>query len=203
MPYSGCDDNVARLHILTGKAPQRPSDGVTDLSWEILEKCWKMDPSRRPSAARVYNAFARLSSLPPEIERLPGKLLLQVEGIKISPNKLWRQRYYVRFRYGHRGHTTPLTMGFVADDEYIWFGFRPFPPSLPPLNLGQGPSRYMADKNQQTSTRTDGLPRSAPPCTCIQGSQGLRNRVFLRKSVITPATPNVVDRLRVASEQRW
>jgi len=45
----------------------------------------------------------------------------------------------------------------------------------------------MADRNQRISTRTDGLPRSDPPCTYIHWErQGLRDREFLRKSVITP-----------------
>ena len=186
VPHAGCDDNVALSNIRAGKAPQRPSDGVTDLVWEFLEKCWNMDPSRRPSAARVYDAFARLSSLPPEIQRLPGKLVLEVQSIKISLNELRQQWLCVKFQYGNKGYTTSLTTNAVIDGEYMWFAFRPFPPSLPSLNLGQERSGNLGDRNQRISTPTDGRPRSAPPCTYIQERQGVRDREFLRKSGITP-----------------
>ena len=163
MPHSGCYDNIALSNIRAGKVPRRPSDRFTDLIWEFLEKCWNMDPSRRPSVTRVYDAFARLSSLPPETEGLPGKLVLCVQSIKISLNELRQQRFYVKVQYGNQGYTTSLTTNVVADDKYRWFGFRPFPPSLPSLSLGQGASGHVVDRNQRISTRADGLPRSASP----------------------------------------
>jgi len=144
-----------------------------------------MDPSRRPSAARLYDAFARLSSLPLEIERLPGKLVLQVQSIKMGRLGPGQQRLYVKSLYCGKGHTTSLTTS-VAGDEYTWFEIRPFLLSLPSLSLGQGHSGNLGDRNQRTSARTDGLPRSAPPGTYIQERQGVRGREFLRKSVITP-----------------
>jgi len=187
MPFSWCDDDVALSKIRAGKVPQRPSEGITDPVWEFLEKCWNVDPSQRPSAARVYDAFTGPSSLRQRGVELPVVSVSQVHSLKISLNELRQQQFYVKFQYGNQGHTTSLTTDVVTDNEYTWFGFRPFPPSLPSLSLGQEPSGYMADRNQQTSTRiTDGLPRSVPPGVQIQERQGLRDREFLRKSVITP-----------------
>jgi len=167
-PYSEDDDNVALSNIRAGKAPRRRRfDGVTDLVWELLEKCWNMNPSRRISTARLYHAFARLSSTPPKIVRLPVVVVLEVQSIKISLNELGRQRLYVKFQYWNKSHTTSLTTNIKADDEYTWFVFRPFLPSLLSLSLGQERSGNMVDKNLRTSTRTDGtgLPRSTPPGT--------------------------------------
>jgi len=133
MPYSGCSDTLTLLKIQAGEKPQRPSNGIADPVWEFLEKCWGVDPTTRPPTAEVLGAFSEFRSLPqavhaPEgrsaIEELPGKLKLQVQGIKISLNKPNQQRFYIRFRYGEKDHTTSPTNA-VTDDEHIWFVCRP------------------------------------------------------------------------------
>jgi len=138
MPYSGCSDTHSLLKVQAGEKPQRPSDGIDDPVWEFLEKCWRGDPTKRPPTANVFDAFSGFRSIPrpvhaPEgrsaIEELPGKLKLQLQGVRISLNKPGRQRFSIRFRYGEKEHTTSPTDG-VASGEHTWSVCHPpSPPS--------------------------------------------------------------------------
>ena len=101
---------------------------------------------KRPPTADVVDAFSGFRSLPqvmhtPEgrlsIEGLPGKLKLQVQGIKISLNKPKQQQLSIKFKYGDKEYTTSLTKA-AAGDEYIWFVFSPPLPPLSSLSLKQG-----------------------------------------------------------------
>jgi len=143
IPYSGCSDTHALERIQAGEKPQRPSDGIADPVWKFLEKCWSMDPTKRPSTAEVCDAFLGFHSFPQvthipgarsPIEELPGKLKLQVQAIKISLNKPKQQQFSVRFKYGNRDHTTTRTAP-ASGDEHSWFAFPPFPPPLSSLRL--------------------------------------------------------------------
>jgi len=171
-PYSGCSDTVTLLKIQAGEMPQRPSDGITDPVWEFLERCWSRDPTKRPPIAEVYGFFSQLRSNPQvtyptegrsAMEELPGRLKVQAQSIKISLSRPKRQRFYLKYRYGNKDHTTSPTTKSVAGSEHTWFAFRRFLPSLPLLSLGQGRSRNLVDRNQQTPSWTDGLSGSAPP----------------------------------------
>jgi len=57
--------------VLAGEFPQRPSDGIPGPIWEFLEKCWSMDPTKRPSIVQVHDALSRFQPLPPPMEELP------------------------------------------------------------------------------------------------------------------------------------
>ena len=156
MPYYGCSDTHTLLKIQAGEKPQRPSDWVANPVWEFLGKCWSRDPTNRPPTADILDAFSRACSLPrampaargpSAIEELPGKLKLQVQGVRISLNKSKQQRFYIRFRYGDKDHTTSPTNA-VTGDEHIWFVFRqPLPPSTS-LSLNQGRSGNLVDRNR-------------------------------------------------------
>ena len=141
MPYSGCDDVTALSNIQAGIIPERPSEGIADPVWRLLEKCWSTVPSERPLAAQVYDVLSELRSI-------PGRLKLQVLSLKIPPNKSKKQGFYVKFKYGNTVHTTSLSAKVVAGAEYKWFAFHSFPPLLLSLSLGQGYSGTLVDKNQ-------------------------------------------------------
>ena len=66
------------------------------------------------------------------MEKLPEKLRLQVQSIRISLNKPKRHQVRVKIKYGYMDYTTAPTTVKVADrsDEYIWFVFSLFPSSL-------------------------------------------------------------------------
>jgi len=143
MPYSGCSEHIVLQKIKAGERPQRPSDGIADPVWEFLEKCWGGDPTKRPQTAKVRDAFSGFRTLPQAthpsdgrslIEDLPGKLKLQVQGIRISLNKPKQQQFSVKFKYGDRDHTTAPTTA-ASGDDYSWSAFHPLLPSLPSLRL--------------------------------------------------------------------
>ena len=160
MPYSGCDDIVTLLTIRAGKRPQRPSHGIPDPVWQLLEECWSRDPQERPSVTQVYNILSKFRSVRPAIEELPGKLTLQVQGIKISPTRGMGQQFSVKLKYGDNCHTTSLTTITIGDDEYAWFAFRPSLSTLPSLSPGQEQPRNLADRNRRTVSLPGGLLQS-------------------------------------------
>ena len=137
--------------------PKRPSEGTTDPVWQFLEECWSWDPSERPSTTRVYNTLSKFRV----IEELPAKLELQVQSIKFSLIRPKKQQFFVKFKYGDKGHTTSLATRAAAGDEYTWFAFCSSPLLLSPLSLIQGPSGNLVDRNRQAATRAVGIPRSA------------------------------------------
>jgi len=130
IPYSGCDDAAALSNIRAGNIPERPSEGIPDPIWQLLEECWSMDPQKRPPAADFYTALSEFRSV------RPGKLKFEVQRIKISFIGAKKRRFSVKFKYGNKSHATSLTTKTVAGDEYMWFVFRPPLPSLLSLNHG-------------------------------------------------------------------
>ena len=191
VPYSECDDVVTLSNIRAGKIPQRPSKGIPDPLWQLLEKCWSMNPLKRPSATQVYNALSESRSVHPVIEELPERLELRVQSIKISFIGAKKQRFFVRFKYGNERHTTSLTTGAAPGDEHAWFALCPSPSSLLSLNLRQGLSGNLVDRNGRTSSQPVGLLQST--LSDIYGNaqeeQGLCDRGVLRKSVTTARLP--------------
>jgi len=121
------------------------------------------------------------------MEELPGKLKLQAQSIKISLNKPRRQRFSVRFRYGNEDHTTSPTTKALAGDEHTWFAFYPPPAPLLSLIRGQERSGNLVDRNQGSAPRAIGFLGGSPSEEgCIQESEGLCNREFLREFQTTP-----------------
>ena len=121
MPHSGCDDTVALSKIRAGKIPERPSEGIPDQIWQLLEKCWSMDPQERPSATQFYDALSRFRSF------RSGTLRFGVQRVKFSSTGAKNQQFSVKFKYGNKSHTTSLaslTTRTAAGDEYTWFVFR-------------------------------------------------------------------------------
>jgi len=144
VPYSECDDIVALSQIRAGKMPERPSGGITDPVWQLLEECWSKDPRERPSTIQVYNTLSIFRA----IKVLPEKLKLVVQSIGVPFTTPRPQQVSVKFKYGNKDHATSLTTWTSAGSEYIWSTFRPSLQSLLSLNLGQEPSGSMADRNQ-------------------------------------------------------
>jgi len=130
MPYSGCDDAVALSTIRAGKTPERPSEGIPDPVWQLLQECWNEQPWDRPPAAQIYKTFSKFRSVHKAVEHLPRKLKLRVQSIKISLDEPRKHRVYVKLKYGNNVRTTSPAMEVVAGEEYTWFGSRPFLSSL-------------------------------------------------------------------------
>jgi len=147
MPYSGCSDVDMLSNIRAGVTPRRPSEGIYDQVWQLLEKCWSRKPPERPSATRVYNTLSKFRSVRPAMEELPARLELEVQSIKISLTRAEKRQFFVKFKYGNEGHTTPLTMKAAGGDEYTWFAFGPPLPLVLSLSLKQELSRSLVDRN--------------------------------------------------------
>jgi len=153
MPHSGCDDAVALSNIRAGKTPERPSEGIPDSVWQLLQKCWSMDTSERPSATQMYNALSNFRSVRPVIEELPGKLKLQVRSIKFlfnRFNKARKRRFFVKFKYGNEVYKTSLTRSSAVGDDYMWSVFHSSPSSLLSLSPGQVQLGKLVDKNRRS-----------------------------------------------------
>ena len=119
VPYSGCDDDTALSNIKAGKTPERPSEGIPDPIWQLLEECWSKDPTKRPSAAEFYGALSGFRSIH------PGRLKFKVQTIKVPFTRAKNQQFSVKFKYGNKSHTTAPTTRTAAGDEYTWFVSRP------------------------------------------------------------------------------
>ncbi|KAJ3515568.1 hypothetical protein NLJ89_g1672 [Agrocybe chaxingu] len=57
VPFPESNNHMAMMFILEGRRPARPKDIAND-HWILAEKCWKPDPSLRPTIDSVY-AFIR------------------------------------------------------------------------------------------------------------------------------------------------
>ena len=154
MPHSGCDDAIALSNIRAGKIPERPSEGIPDPIWQFLEKCWSMDPRKRPSATEFYDALSRFCSF------RPGILKFEVQKIKFPPTGMEMQQFSVKFEYGNEGYTTRLTTRTTrttTGSESTWFVPCLSLPSQLLLSPGQGPPGNLVGRNQWKESRTAGL----------------------------------------------
>ena len=64
-PYSKHTRRAALSRMRAGKIHQRPSHGIDDPVWGLLEKCWSEAPAKRPSATEVFDTLSQFHSLPP------------------------------------------------------------------------------------------------------------------------------------------
>ncbi|KAF9789186.1 kinase-like domain-containing protein [Thelephora terrestris] len=133
IPYSGFNENSALQKVQAGEIPGRPSEGINDQAWELLNKCWSRNPPGRPSTLELYNILSNLASNPqgthttqgqPAAGKLPEKLKLQVQSLRFSRDKSKTGQFYVKFRYGNMGHKTSPTNAANASGEHTWFGLR-------------------------------------------------------------------------------
>jgi len=141
MPYSKWNEVIALSKIQVGEIPHQSSDEIPDPVWKFLEKCWSRDSTKRPSTLQVGAAFSQFHFRSPQViptpegrpvtGRLPRKLKLQVQSVKISLNNSKQLQFYVRFKYGSKEHTTSPTTKAMGGDEYTWFAISSFLPSLP------------------------------------------------------------------------
>jgi len=114
----------ALSNIRAGEIPEQPSDGIPYPIWQLLEKSWRVDPWKRPSATDFYDNLCKFHSV------RPGELLFEVQKIKTSPTKGLRSQCYVRFEYGNERHSTSEARRSGVLREYTWFVFRSSLPSL-------------------------------------------------------------------------
>ena len=145
MPYSRCDDAVVLSKIRAGKTPERPSEGIPDQIWQLLEKCWSMDPRGRPTATEFYEALSRFRSF------RPGILKFEVQRINFPSTRTKKQQFSVKFEYGNEGHTTSLTTRTTrttTGSENTWFVSCLSLPSQLLLSLGQGLPGNLVGRNR-------------------------------------------------------
>jgi hypothetical protein len=149
-PYFKCNNTAILEKMRVGELPQKPH-GIDDTVWEFLRKCWSRAPAERPPIAQVCNDLSKFCFLPkftptPEGQsttELPGKVKLQVQSIKVSLDKGKQQHFFVKLKYGNKGHTTSTTKSVDASGEHTWFALRPFLSPLPLLNFIQERSRKL------------------------------------------------------------
>ena len=143
-PYHGESYNTILSMIEAGKTPERPAEGIDDVTWELLEKCWKRDPAERPSTVELYNTWSNPTHSPQEAhtssKRLgtggpPGQLKLRVLDVKFSLDLSKKRQFYVKLRYGNKNYETPPTDPVDGSGAHKWFVLRPFPPSTWLLSL--------------------------------------------------------------------
>jgi len=64
-PFSGFTDSVITAMIMDGKRPARPQEtqglGLTDSVWDMTRRCWRQDPTRRPTATEVVGLLRKWS----------------------------------------------------------------------------------------------------------------------------------------------
>ncbi|CAA7266440.1 unnamed protein product [Cyclocybe aegerita] len=53
VPFPESNNHMAMMSILDGRRPARPK-GIANDHWILAEKCWKPDPSLRPTTGSVY-----------------------------------------------------------------------------------------------------------------------------------------------------
>jgi len=121
------------MMVQAGEMPERPSGRIDDLVWGLLRRCWGRNPTERPSSFEVYNTLSSLSS-PPQVrqspqeshtpqgsstEELPGKLKLNFQSIKVSPDQP-KQQFYVKLKYGNMDHATSSTNYVGGSGEHGW-----------------------------------------------------------------------------------
>ncbi|CAE6434982.1 unnamed protein product [Rhizoctonia solani] len=72
VPYVGLRDTEAYRKINQNIFPERPEKGLptgdnqADLIWSLLNQCWALDPSSRPTAADVRDQMLEIGSYPVE-----------------------------------------------------------------------------------------------------------------------------------------
>lgn len=138
-PYNGVSYNTILSKIDARETPERPAGRIDDVTWELLEKCWRRVPAERPSAVELYNTWsnpthspkeAQTSSRRPGTGGLPGQLKLRVLDIKFSLDLSKKRQFYVKLGYGNKGYETPPTGPVDGSGAHKWFVLCPFPPSM-------------------------------------------------------------------------
>ncbi|KAF9785749.1 hypothetical protein BJ322DRAFT_737992 [Thelephora terrestris] len=126
-PYHNCSDSSILPKAQAGETPERPPDKIDDSVWVLLQGCWSRDPANRPPIGDVYSALLGRAQGQLLIAGLPAKLMLQFQGIKLSPNQSKRQSFYVKLRYGKKDHTTSPTNCVYSSGEHAWTNVESWP----------------------------------------------------------------------------
>ena len=153
-PYFDCKDSLVLPKLQAGEIPQRPYKGINDQAWGLLEKCWSLDPVKRPPTLELYNILSNVASNPqvthtPQGQTvLPEELKLQVHGLKLTHDKPNTDQFYVKLVYGNVSHATQLTNASDGSGERTWFALRPRPLVQLQLNPAQEQPGKLANKNQ-------------------------------------------------------
>ena len=80
-PFPGCDGEEVIRRILGGTRPELPRNaedvGLTTERWQLLEKCWDLNPAKRPTMEEVASRWEDPSEInedPPEINEDPPEI---------------------------------------------------------------------------------------------------------------------------------
>lgn len=127
-PYYNWSDSSILPRVQAGETPHRPPGGIDDPVWELLQKCWSLDPAKRPPTVEIYNTLSNLNYRPramhtnglPVTGELPEKLKLQFLSIKFSPEQSKQQPFCVKLRYGYKDHSTSTTNSVGGSGEHAW-----------------------------------------------------------------------------------
>jgi hypothetical protein len=61
IPFHHISNNYrVTIEIMKGKRPPRPDvaiEGLTDRTWDLVEECWRRNPTERPSAGEIVQAL--------------------------------------------------------------------------------------------------------------------------------------------------
>ena len=119
-----------RQKVQAGEIPERPSDGITDSFWNLLEECWSKIPAKRPPVLKLCEAMLNAVT-----EDLPEKLCLHF--LYITPTreavipKL--EPLYLKIKYGEMTYETlpmmhaPLRGSEAGMLTYVYAHFCPLP----------------------------------------------------------------------------
>jgi len=64
IPYSNIrHDSVVIFTIVRGTLPGRPTSGISDDIWDLLQHCWNPIPDKRPSAGVIEKWLRTVASV--------------------------------------------------------------------------------------------------------------------------------------------
>ncbi|KAH8794589.1 hypothetical protein DL96DRAFT_1650605 [Flagelloscypha sp. PMI_526] len=53
-------DVTVMFKLFQQERPPRPSEGITDDVWNLIELCWHREPSERPSSSEVVLRLSKI-----------------------------------------------------------------------------------------------------------------------------------------------
>jgi len=59
LPYSNCNNDIARLMIIQGKTMNAPPGSPVEI-YEVMQKCWTKNPNQRPPFTEIFTEINTL-----------------------------------------------------------------------------------------------------------------------------------------------